>query len=142
MKVSTHFFYSLILAAALYPFFNWRALFVLIGGILIDIDHYFWHIYKHKKFNFFDCYNYYMERMDKHRVMENIGILLIFHTIEFLSIMIFLSFYSDLALMFTTGLLSHYSLDMVFLYKVPKRIIANHSIMWWALKNKIQNPKV
>ena len=141
MKVSTHFFYSLILAAILYPIFNWKAVFILMGGILIDIDHYFWYIYKYKKFNFFDCYSYYLERMDKDKIMENLGVLLIFHTVEFLLLMIFFSFYNNLAFMFTIGVISHYLLDLIFLYTVPKRIIANHSIIWWTLKNKIQRFK-
>lgn len=142
MKVSTHFFYSLILAVILYPIFSWKAALILAGGVLIDIDHYFWYVYKYKKINFLDCYKHYLERMDEHKIMENIGILLIFHTIEFLSIMIFLSFYSDLALIFTIGMMPHYLLDLVFLYAVPKRFIANHSIILWLAKNKIVRDKI
>ena len=138
MKVSTHFFYSLILAAILYPIFNWKAVFILIGGVLIDIDHYFWHVFKYNKFNFFDCYNYYLERMDKEKIMENIGLLLIFHTVEFLLLITLFSFYNNLALIFTIGVISHYLLDLIFLYSVPKRFIANHSIILWVIKNKIQ----
>ncbi len=141
MKVSTHFFYSLILAAILYLIFNWKAVFILIGGVLIDIDHYLWYIFKYNKFNFFDCYNYYLERMDKEKIMENIGVLLVFHTVEFLLLIIFFSFYNNLALIFTIGVISHYLLDLIFLYTIPKRIIANHSIIWWILKNKIQRFK-
>lgn len=137
MRVPTHFFYSLILAVILYPVFKWKAAFILAGGVLIDIDHYFWYVCKYKKINFLGCYRHYLERMDEHKVMENIGILLIFHTIEFLSIMIFLSFYSDLAFIFTIGAISHYLLDLIFLYRVPKRFIANHSIILWLAENKI-----
>ncbi len=138
MKVSTHFLFSLSLAAALYPFFGWKTFMILIGGVLIDIDHYFWYVFKHKKLNLFSCYKYYLERMDKEKLLENVGVLLIFHTIEFLLVMTVLSFYSELAIMLTLGLLLHYALDLIFLYLIPKRFIANHSIIHWIFVNKIQ----
>jgi len=138
MKIWVHFLVSSALVGIFFPAYGWRALLIIAGGVLIDIDHYFWYIYKFKKFSLIDCYNYFIDGMDKSRIMKNAGILLVFHTIEVLVLVILLSFYSKLALMFTIGLLSHYLLDGIFLCTVAKRFIANPSILNWIVRNKIQ----
>ena len=138
MKTSVHMIASLILAAILYPIFGWKVLIILVSGVLIDIDHYFWYVYKFKKFSLFDCYYYYIDGMEKNKVEKNIGILLVFHTLEFLLAIILLSFYNELALIFTIGVLAHYLLDAIFLYTVAGRLIANPSVISWIIHNKIQ----
>ena len=138
MKTWAHFLVSSILAAIFFRIYGWTVLFILVGGVLIDIDHYFWYIYKFKKFNLLECYDYFIDGMDKNRVMKNAGILLVLHTIEVLVLALLLSFYSKLMLMFAVGLLSHYLLDGIFLYNVAKRLIANPSIISWISKNQIQ----
>lgn len=139
MKTSIHLAASLILAALLYPLFSWKALLVLTGGVLIDVDHYLWYVYKYKKFNLLDSYKFYLKNMETNNFTNVMGILLVFHTIEFLLLLAFLSFYYESVLAFTIGLLSHYFLDVIFLYSVPKRIITNHSIISWIVKNRIKH---
>ena len=138
MKTTVHLVASAILAAALYPVFGWKAVFILAGGVLIDVDHYLWYVCKYKKFSLFGCYNHFIVQMESNHQKENMGILIAFHTIEFLLIAGILSFYSQYALVFTIGLLAHYLLDLIYLYAVPKRFIANHSVIYWIYKNKIQ----
>jgi len=138
MKVWVHFVFSLAIGIILYPIFGWKALFVLAGGVLIDLDHYLWYAYRHKKANFFEAYKYYLKNLEKNDFTSDIGILLVFHTIEFLALMIVLSFYGEAFFLFTIGLLLHYLLDAVFLYFVAKRLIADYSLVHWVLKNKIQ----
>ena len=135
MRTWVHAVASLILAGIFYPVFGLKALLILIGGILIDIDHYFWYAYKYKKLSLLDCYNHFSEQIKRNDFSENYGILIIFHTVEFFLIAIALSFYSKLMLVFLIGLLSHYVLDLIFLYTVPKRLIVNHSIVSWVIKN-------
>lgn len=142
MKPLVHILFSLILAVVLYPIFNWRVLFVLAGGFLIDIDHYLWHIYKYKKFNLINSYKFYMKNIEVNDFTNVTGILLIFHTIEFFLIIIFLSFYNQFVLLFLIGLLGHYLLDLIWCIRVPKRVIVNHSIIWWITKNKLKIQKV
>ena len=136
MKTWVHLLVSSVLAALLYPLFGWNVLLILAGGVLIDVDHYFWYVSKYKKFNLFYCYSYFMARMNQKGFKEHKGILLIFHTIEFLLIIVLLSFYFEAAFIFLVGLLSHYLLDAIFLYTVAKRLITNHSIINWIIKNK------
>ena len=135
MKTWVHAVVSLILAGIYYNLYGWKVLFIIAGGVLIDIDHYLWYVYKFKKFRIIDCYNYFIDGMNKDRVLKNLGILLIFHTIEFLLLIVLLSFYNKLVLMFTIGLLSHYLLDGIFLYNVAKRLITNPSVIYWIYKD-------
>ena len=141
MKPQVNFLLSLIIALLLYPKFDWTVLFIFIGGVLIDIDHYLWYIYKFRKLNFFECYKFYLARFDKEKIKDVIGILLIFHTIEFLLAMMILSFYFESILFVTIGLVSHHILDLIFLYTVPKCIVANHSLILWIIKNKFKSFK-
>lgn len=138
MKTWAHILFSLILAAAFYPLFGWKISLIFIGGVFIDIDHYFWYAYYYKDLNLFKAYKHFLIPMEKRDFTVNLGILLIFHTIEFLALVLVLSFYSEYALAFGIGLLFHYILDLIFLLFVAKKFIANHSILYWLYKNKIQ----
>ena len=135
MKPLTHFLASLVLAAVFYPFFGWSTLAIFAGGVLIDIDHYIYYALKYKKMNIAVCYKFYAYDAAKEDFKDVTGSLMAFHTAEFAALCVLLSFYSTLALMFTAGLLLHYFLDLIFLYLVPKKFIANHSIVWWLIKN-------
>ncbi len=134
MKTPAHVLASAIIAALFYPAFRWKVAFILAGGVAIDIDHYFQYALKYRKFGFKDCYNHFTSDAEKNNYKEVTGILLIFHTVEFIAVMAILSFYSRFALIFSIGLLGHYILDAVYICTVPKRIILNHSIISWILK--------
>ena len=139
MKTPAHVAVSLILAAALYQIFQWKVLLILAGGVMIDIDHYLWYIYKYRKFSLFSCYEYLTVEAEKNNWKDVNGALFVFHTIEFILLVILLSFYNQLALIFAIGLFFHYLMDAIFLYTVPKRFIINHSIISWIINNKISN---
>lgn len=138
MEIWKHAVLSLIIAAVFYPAYGWNVLFIFAVGVLIDIDHYFWYIYKFKKFNLLECYKYYMKSMLSHDFREHYGILLVFHTIEFMLLMVIMSIYNKYALLFTIGLVGHYALDFIWHILVPKQVIINHSVISWVLKNIIQ----
>ena len=135
MKTPVHLAASLILAAMLYPVFKWKVFLIVVGGVAVDIDHYFWYIRKHRNFNLFSCYRFFTVDEEKNNWRGITGIMLIFHTIEFLLLMVALSFYNEPALILTIGLLSHYLLDGIFNYTVTKRIVLNHSAVSWIIKN-------
>ena len=137
MEIWKHMLLSSILALVFYPFFKWSVLLILISGVAIDIDHYLWRMYKNKEYNPLDCYRYYLYQSPKNNFKADNGNLHIFHTTEFLAISVFLSFYSTLALLFTIGLLGHYILDAIWHVSVPKRVILNHSLISWIIKNTI-----
>lgn len=136
MKIWVHFLVSSIFALLLYPIFNWVVIFIFVGGVLIDIDHYFWCLYKFKNYSLSFCNKYFS---DHNNVKDFHGCLHIFHTIEFLLISIIFSMYSQSALIFTIGLLFHYILDIIYRYQIAKSSISTPSIVSWIIKNKIQN---
>ena len=138
MKTWVHFLVSSILAIIFYPIFNWKVLFILVGGVLIDIDHYFWYVYTFKDFNLFKCRTFFYIDCwkDGLRVMKDK--LLIFHTLEFLIFVIASSVYSTYALLFAVGMTFHYILDIIQRYYHTKSFITSLSIISWLYKNKIQ----
>jgi len=138
MKTWVHASFSLLLAAVLYPIFNWEVSFILIGGVLIDADHYLWYILKHGNFNLQDCYRHFTTDAEKANYKYFAGEVLVFHTAEFFAIMLALSFYSQMIMLFTIGLAGHYLLDFIWFFFILKRFILNHSILWKLLKPKIQ----
>ena len=141
MKPAVHILMSLIIALMFFPAFKFKVLFILAGGVLIDIDHYLWYIFKFRKFGFAEAYHYFADTIRKERIMENHGILLIFHTWEFIAASILLSFYFDSALLFTIGFLAHFALDMAYVYNVAGHPIANHSLINWIYTAKFKRFK-
>ena len=141
MKPTVHILVSLILALIFFPAFKFKVLFILIGGVLIDIDHYLWYIFRYKSLDFFKAYQYFVERSNTKRIMENYGIILVFHTWEFIVAVIIMSFYFDIALLFTMGILVHFVIDMIFVYNVAGHPIANHSLINWIYKAKFKRFK-
>ncbi len=134
MKTSVHLIISLIIAAILYPFFGIKSAATIFGGVLIDVDHYLWYVYKYRKTGLMDAYRFYARNIEVNDYTNVKGILLIFHTIEFLVICVVLSFYFRMALLFTVGLISHYIFDFIFLMAVTKGFIVNHSVFYWLCK--------
>ena len=138
MKTWVHAIISLILAGWLYQAYNWKVIFLLAAGILIDIDHYFWYVYRYRDFSLIKSYKFYMKNIERNDFSNVMGLLLIFHTLEFFLIMILLSFFSAAAFMFAAGLTAHYILDFIYTYHKAKGAVANHSVIYWVYKNLIQ----
>lgn len=143
METPVHVVVSAILAAIFYPAFGINSLFIIAGGVLIDIDHYLWYALKFKKYGLKECYNYCAKGTIKDNWKHVTGSLFVFHNAEFLILSIALSFYFPQALMFTTGLLSHYLLDLIWHIRgIKKPTHALSFITWLAGKIKAEIHKV
>ncbi|MAG91621.1 hypothetical protein CMO83_03015 [Candidatus Woesearchaeota archaeon] len=136
MKPLTHLFYALILAAVLYPVFGWKVILIVIGGVIADSDHYISNVFRFRDLNIVNCYKYFSGMMVKNDFTDAKGILLVFHTVEFLLLMVILSFFNEFALIFLIGLLLHYFLDLIWHVFVAKCIISNPSIIYWLIKRQ------
>lgn len=134
MILSTHFIISLILAALLYPVFGVKSLLVFLGGFFIDIDHFFWNMIKFRNLNIFEAYEFHNKNIKNNDFTNVTGILLIFHTLEFLLLMLFLSFISEIFLLVTYGLILHLLLDGMHIASLKKGIIAQPSLIFWLIK--------
>ena len=138
MKTWVHLLTSIIIAILFYPIYNWKVALIIVGGVLIDVDHYLWWVCQHREISLIKSYKFFIRNIEVNDFSNVYGILLIFHTIEFFLIMVVLSYYSIYAFMFTTGLMSHYVLDAIFTAYMAKRIVANHSLAYWLYKKRIQ----
>ena len=137
MLPTTHFIFSLLLAAGLFNHYGWLVIFVIAGGVFIDIDHYFWHIYNKKGWNFLKVYKHYKYDYAKFEMIEKIkSEIYIFHNVEFLIIVVVMSFFSAGAFMFLLGLLLHYILDFIDEARNGIDKIKSVSFFAWLVRTK------
>jgi hypothetical protein len=108
MDLSVHLIVSTIIAAFLYPYYGWISAFVIIGGFLIDADHYAWTVMRKRKIGILYSYNYYKksQHLDDY-------ILHVFHTIESMILISVLAALYTPALMFAIGYFGHMIMDRV-----------------------------
>lgn len=131
-----HFLASLVLCAVLYPFYGINSLFIIIGSFLIDLDHYLWYVYKFKNFNFIKAYKFYLKINKEKSFAKQKKCIIIFHSVEFLILMVILSFYSKIMFIILIGLLYHYVLDIIHVLFIMKGTWAVYSIIWWFMKHR------
>lgn len=131
-----HFLASLVLCAVLYPFYGINSFFVIVSGFLIDLDHYLWYVYKFKNFNFIKAYKFYLKINKEKSFAKQKKCIIIFHSVEFLILMVILSFYSKIMFIILIGLLYHYVLDIIHVLFIMKGTWAVYSIIWWFVKHK------
>ncbi|MBN1646351.1 hypothetical protein JW868_04905 [Candidatus Woesearchaeota archaeon] len=122
---------SFVLIALLFPFFGVISLFVLVGGVLFDVDHTL--VYASKKrlrskgISFKKMRHYFMHEHTKKDLKKNI---FVFHTIEFLLLLGVLSFLNTLFLMMFLGLLLHLILDWAY-EMMFRKAVKNLSVIAW-----------
>ncbi len=137
MYLRHHFLSCIILSLILYPLFDYYSLLVFIFGFFIDLDHYFYSVFKFKKINIFSSYKMHMNK----------GIIAkdqlhIFHTIEFMIIFILsIIFYRNIyILLLGIGLVLHWILDEIYLiYMIYKKEELKQtrarSVIFWLKRN-------
>lgn len=129
-----HFIASLLLSIVLYPFYGINSFFVLIGGFLTDLDHYIWYIYHFKDFSFIKAYKYYLKVFKEKSFNKQKKCIIIFHTIEFLILIVILAFYSKIMFIILIGLLFHYAIDAITILFITKGTFAVYSVIWWFVR--------
>lgn len=132
MYVKDHFIVSVILGILLFPIFKWNVLLILVGGVLIDIDHYLLYYMKFKKFDLIRGYKYFKKDCWK----ELINSLSIFHTVEVLILMIILSLYYRIIILILIGMVSHLIMDAIYEYNVAGRLVKCPSFIYWLTLHK------
>lgn len=119
---------SLILAIAFYPSYGIWSLLILVGGFLIDIDHYFQYIFAFKSFDMKKTYAYYKSNLKNRYILNG------FHTVEFfLLLVILLNFYPKQSFLFLMGYLPHMLMDYIYIKKTAYRSYRarSPSILLW-----------
>lgn len=139
MELIIHFISSLILGGVLYPFFGLSAFIVIIGGFIVDVDHYLLYICQFRKLEVKKALVYFREYFDKH--YKGKAPFFIFHSIEFLLLLVLVSFYSEYVFLLTLGIILHYSLDFLYEMKLAGHLIKNWSLIMWLREQIIKNLK-
>ncbi len=125
MNVQYHFFFGILFAALLYFLFSpiislLGLLIIFLSSVFIDVDHYFYYIYKRRNLSPIKAYRWYMRSVHKFRSIPKerrkeiyIGFC-IFHGIEMLIILFLLGLYvSPIFNFILIGFLFHLSADLV-----------------------------
>ncbi len=140
MLIIHHLILSLLLSGLLFKFYSWNVVFVLVGGVLVDIDHYLLYALKYKSLNPKKSYQRFKETRKRGYREEPTVFELLFHSIEFFVLMIVLSFFSEIFFMIFIGLFFHLLTDKIFhkwifdLRKYGK--IKKYSIIGWYVNKR------
>lgn len=127
IKIQEHFIIGFIVSFTLYFFFGYNVIILFLSNILLDIDHYLNYIIKFRSFNLIKSYN--------NSKNENKTTLCIFHTIEFIAIIYFLSIYFNFVYYILLGSLLHIMTDSLDHLIKFKNVCARYpSIIIWSLK--------
>lgn len=115
MCLKDHLKYSSVSSLALFPFVGVGALYFFLGSILIDLDHCIDYAVKFRSFSVKGMFKFY-EGLDRVREVKRYLGLCIFHTIEFLALVLALSFFFPALWFVWLGMFFHWVLDVVYLY--------------------------
>lgn len=138
MDIQYHVGFTALLAGLFFPIFGWKVIFLFVGGVLVDIDHYLWYVYKYRDWNPLRCHSTYMKHGAKNNYRDFDGSLQLFHTFEFIVLFAYASFLWQPVFIAFIGYLGHWLLDLIWLRFVVKRWVIEFSLLrWlWTSKNK------
>ena len=114
-----HITLGIIISILLYPVYGANVLIIFISNLLIDADHYLWYIFRMKSLNLFKAFKFYKNRTLR---LKYRNILHVFHTIEFLILIIVLSFYFEIFFLILIGIVIHLILDIIDLLMIRQCI--------------------
>jgi len=131
MKPIYHLLLSLVIMLFLFPYIGWSSLWVIVGGVLVDIDHYLWTLFRHRIFSVSKSFNFYTEKVKRKAVKEISECFLFFHLYEVMLLFVLLSFYSKNVLIFTVGLITHNITDIIHDFYAYGKQAVKRSIFEW-----------
>mgnify|MGYP001323823256 CR=1 FL=1 len=129
MSPLKHIIITTILVIILYPFFGLWSILAYLTGVLVDVDH-LWEYFKHTDLKNPSTYTY-KNLAHYYKTNDFDNILQIFHTVEFLLLLIILSFYYKVFIILTISYIIHWSMD--FHFQITRNFMhhRNFSILYW-----------
>jgi hypothetical protein len=117
---------------------------VFLSSFLIDVDHYVYGVYKKRTFSFSKIYSYFLDSRKKWRKLsysekkKTKFPILFFHGFEFLVVLFFLSFFSDIFLFLLAGSIFHLVFDYadIFINKDPQYVKASVVYVYFSNRGK------
>lgn len=115
MTLGQHLALTGLAAAAISPLFSAReiALFC-VGGVLIDVDHYFLYIQRRRNFSVPGMFRYYRELQPIQHRIPYVG-LCVFHTVDFFALVAVVAAFHPPLWALLAGLLYHFVIDLWYL---------------------------
>ncbi len=112
MLPKTHAILGIISSILIYFIFKitfFEAFLIFFASVFTDFDHYTWYVLKKKDFSLKNAYIFQKKEMHiKHKPIMHI-----FHTIEFLILILILSYFFNLLWFLLIGMLFHSFLDII-----------------------------
>ena len=133
-----HFIFSFLISFLLL-IFNVSPIFCLLfflSGFLIDADHFIYYVKEKKDFNLRNAYYYHKNYLEKDLKRKNKeSIVLIFHTAEFILLLLILSFIFWFFLPIFLGCLFHLLTDIASgFFSKHKKYKQIYSLLYYTLK--------
>ena len=125
----------MLITIFLYPKYGIDVYWVLIGGFLIDVDHYMHYVFRFRDFDIKKAYAYYGKNL------KNKYILNVFHTVEFFLLwVVLLNFYPAESFLFLVGFLPHMLMDYIYVKQTPDKSYRSRSpsIILWFFKHYVK----
>ncbi len=124
-----HAISGLLLSALLYPYFGFYVIIIFFSSFLIDVDHFLWCGFRHKNWNLKNVYKFYIGNTKLKDILN------IFHTLEFLILLMVLALYFRFFLFVLIGVGLHYVLDAIDLVVNKKYGRRAVSLIGWLKRN-------
>lgn len=119
-----------------------QTIIIFISSFIIDLDHYLYHIFKKRDFNFFNARKWFLKKRKiymKLSVQERNkykGYILIFHGIEFWILLLILSLFNKIFLFMLLGISIHMFLDYLEIFYLKEPLYSKFSQIMVFFKNK------
>jgi len=133
MDTKIHFLVSLLITVILFPFFGFWSVLALLGGWLIDVDHWWGYALKSHDWNPFKMWQYFQNCDCSQFKNGKFGFLVIFHSLEFLLVCIVLSFFFPLLWILVGSWCVHMLMDLYYEQKI--KIHKTYSIILFYIDN-------
>ena len=112
MTLTQHLTLTGLAAAALAPIWGVPEIALFsIGGVLIDVDHYFLYIQRRRNLSVSGMFRYFRELQPIERTIPYVGLCL-FHTVDFFVLLGVLAYFFPLLSALLAGCLYHFCLDL------------------------------
>jgi hypothetical protein len=136
MLLRDHIKYSFVLFLILVWFLKIKALYIFIASILIDLDHYLDFAIKNQNLSLSKMFKYHEELFEFIKNNPYFGISL-FHTVEFMALLIILSIFNPFFSYILFGTIFHLLLDSIYLYHHKCLSKRAFSIVQYILRKRV-----
>jgi len=130
-----HILLGIIFSILLYILFKitlFQTLLVFLSSVLIDIDHYLFFVKRKKEFSLKKAFNWHKKLVGK----QHKPIMHVFHTIEFVTLILILSFFWDIFVFVLIGILFHSIIDIIDMFYNKWYGLREFSLIRYLLKDK------